>query len=408
MHENIGLPYLHDRTTLAGMPGWVVPVLAVAGAALSAAGFVVGLSRGDHLAWFLHAYLTNYVFFLSISLGALFFTILHHATRAGWSVAVRRLLEILAANMPILAVLFLPLLAAVLLRNPALYPWVDPNATGQSEGIAHKSGYLNATFFTLRALAYLAVWWLLARYYVGRSYRQDRSGDPALTIGMERFSGPALILLAFSVTFAAFDWLMSLDPEWLSTIYGVYFFSGTTLGALAAVILMAVLLQAGGRLTSAITAEHYHDLGKLLFAMIVFWGYIAFSQYMLIWYGNVPEETHWYLARQTGAWTPVSLGLLFGQLLIPFVGMLSREAKRRKRILYFWAVWILAFHWLDMYWLVAPSLEGPGLPFGPIDLCLLAGLGCLYLAGLLRTARQGQLLPVRDPRLGESLAFENA
>ena len=165
---------------------------------------------------------------------------------------------------------------------------------------------------------------------------------------------------------------MSLEPAWFSTIFGVYYFSGAAVGFLAALVLAALVVQGSGRLTGTITAEHYHDLGKLLFGFVVWWGYIAFSQYMLIWYGNIPEETVYYLKRQTGPWAIVSLVLLFGHLLIPFLGMLPREVKRRRVLLGFWAVWLLAFHWLDMYWLVMPNLGGGRLPtclFGQIAIC---------------------------------------
>ena len=225
---------------------------------------------------------------------------------------------------------------------------------------------------------------------------------------MERLSGPALLLLALTVTFAAFDWLMSLDPRWYSTIFGVYYFSGAIVGFLAAVILLAMLLQRGGRLTASVTVEHYHDLGKLLFAFVIFWGYIAFSQYLLIWYANIPEETGWYLVRQTGDWAGVSVLLLCVHLLLPFFGLLSREVKRRKVLLGFWAVWMLAAHWIDVYWLVMPSVSPTRPPLAMVDFGCLAGLGCLYLAAVAHAAQGRALLPLGDPRLPESLAFENS
>jgi hypothetical protein len=181
----------------------------------------------------------------------------------------------------------------------------------------------------------------------------------------------------------------------------------------AAIILFAMALQIFGRLKTSITIEHYHDLGKLLFAFVIFWGYIAFSQYLLIWYANIPEETNWYLIRQTGPWVWVSLALLFGNLLIPFCGLLSRHAKRHKWSLAFWSVWLLAMHWLDLYWLIMPSLSvrtgthATTLPFGPVDVCLFLGIGGIYVAGIIHVAGKHPLLPLADPRLEESLAFEN-
>jgi len=172
-------------------------------------------------------------------------------------------------------------------------------------------------------------------------------------------------------------------------------------------IVVAFALQQSGRLTRSLNSEHYHELGKLLLGFIVFWGYMAFSQYMLIWYANIPEETVWYLPRQQGPWATVSLVLLFGHLLIPFVGLLSREVKRRRAVLLTWAVWMLVAHWIDLYYLVMPALGAEQLPLGAIDVCCLLGIGGLYLAGWMQLADRQALLPIGDPRLGESLAFEN-
>jgi hypothetical protein len=396
-----------QRTTLSPTASGKAKVLGAVGIAALAAGFALGLAQRDGLRYFFHAYLVDFAFFLSISLGALFFVALHHVSRAGWSVAVRRLAEIFLGNLVLLAVLFLPILLAMVAGNHSLYRWTDPRQVAASELLRHKAPWLNVWFFAGRAVFYFVAWTLLARFFFRRSLEQDRSGDPQLTLQMERASGPALLVFAGTLTFAAFDWLMSLEPTWFSTIFGVYYFSGAAVGFLAALVLAALAVQTNGRLTGTITTEHYHDLGKLLFGFVVWWGYIAFSQYVLIWYGNIPEETVYYLKRQTGPWAIVSLVLLFGHLLIPFLGLLSREVKRRRLLLGFWAVWLLAFHWLDMYWLVMPNLDADRLPLGPIDLCLLVGIGGLYLAGVLTAAGDRPLVPLKDPRLGESLAFEN-
>ncbi len=410
-----------EQTTLGDLAAWF-PGLAAAGAVLCVAGLGIAWAGPHGLRYFFHAYLVNYCFFLSISLGGLFFVALQHVTRAGWSVTVRRLSEIMAANVGLLAMLFLPIAAALFLGRRGLYAWADSQAAAGDELLEHKAPYLNTTFFLLRSGLYLGVWWLLARFFLRRSLEQDRSGDPALTVRMERAGPAALVLFAVSVTFAAFDWLMSLDPHWFSTIFGLYYSSGAIVGTIAALVLAAVFLQSTGRLTSLITVEHYHDLGKLLFAFVVFWGYIAFSQYLLTWYGNIPEETTWYQDRQVGVWATVSLGLWFGNLLIPFFGLLCRRVKRQKAALAFWAVWLLVFHWIDVYWLVMPTYwrdaigHGAGgrqvaasdvLPATAVDLCLLAGLGALYLAGLLRVAGDRSLAPLKDPRLAEALEFEN-
>jgi hypothetical protein len=397
-----------EQLTLGGLAKPLGRCAWVIGLAGLAAGAVLGWRRDDGLAQFSASYLLNYCFFLSLSLGALFSVAVDHAARAGWNVSLRRLAEIMAANMPCLIVLFVPIVAPVLLGNYSLYTWNDPAAVAGDTLLHGKAAYLNAGFFGVRCVIYLLVWWLLGRFYLRRSVEQDRTGDPALTLRMERLSPIALLLYSVTVTFASFDWLMSLAPRWYSTIFGVYFYSGAVVGFFAATILVAVALQACGRLKTSITIEHYHDLGKLLFAFIIFWGYMAFSQYLLMWYANLPEETEWYLVRQSGPWVWISLALLFGNLLIPFFGLLSRHVKRRKWSLAFWAVWLLVMHWLDLYWIVMPNLSPQALPWGPIDGCLFLGMGGVYLAGLVHVAGQHALVPLADPRLGESLAFENA
>jgi hypothetical protein len=201
---------------------------------------------------------------------------------------------------------------------------------------------------------------------------------------------------------------MSLEPDWFSTIYGLYYFAGAVVAGLAAMILMALLVQAGGRLRASITVEHYHDLGKLLFAFVVFWGYMAFSQYLLIWYANTPEEKVYYNLRTGGPWGGVSLLLLFANLLIPFFGLLPRGVKRCKASLGFWALWLLVVHAIDIFWLVMPNLDGNHLPVGLVEMCCFAGLGCLFVAAVLQVAAHCALAPLRDPRLAESLAFENS
>lgn len=407
MKPNPAIELAERRVSLDGLSSrWLAGLQIVGGTAL-AVGVGLGLARGDHLDYFFHAYLTSFCYVLGMVLGSLLLVLLLHVSRAGWGVAVRRLAEVLAGNVPLMLILFLPILVPILWGKSTLYPWTDPQAMAESNFSPQKLRYLSVTFFAIRAAVYFFVWWLIARFFVNRSTEQDGSADPRLTERMERASGPGILALGVTVTFAAFDWLMSLDPSWTSTIYGVYYFSGAVVGAVALWILVAMALQASGRLAGVITVEHYHDLGKLLFASVVFWGYIAFSQYLLIWYANLPEETTWYSVRQTGAWRVVSLTLLAGHLLIPFFGLLSREAKRRKAILAFWAVWLLAFHWIDVYWLVMPSMHQPTLPLGPIDVCLAVALVCLYLSGVIRMAIDRTLVPIGDPRLGESLAFEN-
>jgi hypothetical protein len=413
------MPHNHSQNTMREIPAdenirlgwlgrWLIVIFGMFGVLGLAAGVALGWARQDNWRYFSYSYLLNYCFVLSMALGALFFVILHHITRAGWSVVLRRLIECLSAAFPGLLVLFLPILLPVLQGNAILYPWAAPTAAAGDELIGHKAIYFGSTFFACRSLGYFAVWLILTRYFLARSVAQDRTGDTIETLRMERFSPAAMLLFAGTVTFAAIDWLMSLTPDWYSTIFGVYFFAGIAVVGLSILILSAIGLQVTGRLTRVITVEYYHDLGKLLLTFVVFWGYIAFSQYLLIWYGNIPEETQWYLVRQSGGWLWVSLVLAGGNCLIPFCGLLSRSAKRKKFILGFWALWLLAMHWLDLYWLIMPKLGGNTLPFDIMDMCLLIGMLGLYLASVTIVASNKSLIPTADPRLKESLEFENS
>ncbi|MFW6032344.1 MAG: quinol:cytochrome C oxidoreductase, partial [Phycisphaeraceae bacterium] len=241
---------------------------------------------------------------------------------------------------------------------------------------------------------------------------QDETGEPGLTVRMERLSPVAVLAFAVTLTFAAFDLLMSLDPKWYSTIFGVYYFSGAFLGAVSTMILSIVGLKRLGML-KVVDEDHLHDLGKWLFAFVFFWGYIAFSQYMLIWYANLPETTYWFDLRgmttvpeRITGWTGVALALLIGHLLIPFAGLLSRHVKRRGGLLALWAAWLLVFHWLDLYWVVMPLYSRAWLvPI--VEVLAVIGLAGLYFGAVVHRAADHSLVPAKDPRMGESLSFEN-
>jgi hypothetical protein len=369
-----------------------------------AAAVVLGLSGTDHGKGFYFAYLVNFGWVLSLALGALFFVVLQHLTRAGWSVVLRRVAEAVAGTLPLIAILLLPVLAGI----HELYHWSHAEAVAADPLLQGKSAYLNVPFFIVRCAVYVAAWWLMSRYYLGRSVRQDASGDVSLTLAMQRRSAPAMLLFALTATFAAIDLLMSLDPHWFSTIFGVYFFSGSVVSFFSLLALAAWLLQRSGLLRHMVTVEHYHDLGKLMFAFTVFWAYIAFSQYMLYWYANIPEETGWFLRRQSAGWGWVGLLLVFGHFLVPFVLLLSRAPKRKPGVLAGVGVWILAMHWADLHWLVMPELR-PNAPVPTLlELLLLVGVGGVWLAGLVFVMGRQSLVPERDPRLPESLSFENA
>jgi len=390
------------------MGGGAARVAACAGV-IGALGLAAGVLLGRRAGWdaFFRSYLLNYCFVLSLALGALFFVLLQHLTRAGWSVSLRRLAEFVAATMPLLAVLFLPLLVPLLTGMSAVWAWASPDAVAQDASgvLRHKQPYLNVPFFIVRAVIYFAVWAGLARYFLRKSVAQDATGDPRLTLRMQWWSAPGMLLYALTATFFAIDALMSLNPHWYSTIFGLYFFSGCVVGFFALLALLAYGVQRTGGLTQSIPVEHFHDIGKLTFGFVVFWAYIAFSQYLLTWYADIPEETAWYRPRQGDTWwIGVSLALLFGHFVAPFVALLSRWPKRRTGLLAAAGAWLLVMHWLDLYYLAAPA-GASGL--AATDVSLFVGLGGVFVFAIVRRMTRSALLPERDPRLGEALALQN-
>jgi hypothetical protein len=359
------------------------------------------LGAGERQLWF--SWLVAFFFCLTLALGALFFILVHFATKAGWGVAVRRLAEDVAGTLPVLALLFLPLLLGL----SELYHWSDPAAVSHDPLLASKAGYLNRGFFLFRAVLYFAVWTALALFYVRGSRRQDDTGDERITRRLTAFAGPALIVFALSVSFASIDWIMSLEPHWYSTVFGVYVFAGCVVSFFSLLVVVSALLGRSGVLRGVITAEHYHDVGKLMFTFIVFWAYIAFAQFFLIWYGNIPEETVWYLRRIDSGWLPVTLLLALGHFVVPFLYLMPRTIKRRTPLLVAGAVWVLFVHLVDIYWLVMPTLHEGGPHVTLLDVTTFVAVFGLFsaAAGWLLTRRP--LIPLRDPRLSESVAFEN-
>jgi hypothetical protein len=339
-----------------------------------------------------------------VSVGSLAWLMLHHLTGAVWSVVIRRLMENLARPLPWIAICFIP----VALNLNRLYPWADPSRLADDPGLARKAIWLNPLLFDVRSAVYLASWALLAGILARRSIRQDRTGDPAESRRMRATSAWGLVVLAATTSFAAFDWLMSLDPHWSSTIFGVYFWASSLLGSLAALALTVLGFRAAGWLGETVTIEHLHDLGKLLFGFVIFWAYIAFCQYFLIWYANFPEETRWYVTRRSGVWNTLSWSLVFGHFAVPFVLLLFRATKRSPLWLGFTAAWILVFHYIDLYWLIMPALRPEGVEPNWLDVSLLLTLVFTCGAVFARAGRSRPPIPTGDPRLAESIAFRNS
>ncbi len=310
--------------------------LALGGAVALVAGVILGLSGKLGLQFTMSAYLTAFVYCLSISLGCLFFVMIQHLCRAGWSVVVRRTAELLMIALPAMAILFLPVLATVWFSEGALYSWDNP-AFGEEHGISEavweaKSGYLNGSWFTVRSLVYLLVFSALAFFFFRLSRRQDETGEVTLSERMQARSGPAIMAFALATSFAAFDWVMSLSPMWFSTMFGVYIFAGSVLAAHCSVAVFTYVLQSRGAIRDEVTVEHYHDLGKLINGFTLFWTYIAFSQFLLIWYGNIPEETEWIDIRQNGLWGKLGIALVILHWMVPFLGLMSRHIRRNPQV----------------------------------------------------------------------------
>lgn len=281
-----------------------------------------------------------------------------------------------------------------------------------SEVMSKKSAYLNKTFFYIRALLYFLIWTVLAVRLFGLSAQQDSSKDPKLTVRAQAFAPGATLLFALSLTFAAFDWIMALEPSWFSTIFGVYYFATGVVSSYAVIILVTMALRTSGPLAGAVTPEHYHDLGKLMFGFLVFWAYIGFSQFMLIWYAALPEETTWYHNRwDFGPWAKVSMAILIGHFVIPFFWLMSRNFKRNLGRLQIGAGILLVMHVVDIYWFVMPNykLASDDFSFNPlIDISCLLAVGGIYGAFVFYRMTKHFLVPVGDPRLERSLHFQNA
>lgn len=435
-----------QRYRFTGDQRWWMAPLGI-GLLLLVAGLVVGITDTPRM---LFAYLIAWVFCVSISLGALFFVMIQHITKARWSTTIRRIPEALAASFPLLALAGIP----VLLGMHDLYHWthhelIDPASPEFDRLIAGKAAYLNIPFFIGRYVLFFAAWtWLGSRLW-SISVRNDTNPSPENTLKLRKISAYGIPIAAVTTAFAGFDWLMSTDPHWFSTMFGVYFFAGGWLGALCLVTFIALLFKKAGMLQS-VTVEHTQDMGKFMFAFVVFWTYIAFSQYMLYWYANLPEETVWFHKRFTTGWETVSWALLIFHFVLPFLILLPRATKRIAPALATMAVWLLVMHWVDLWWITMPSMhvaaetghaavtsgagdllaslqampaeavqeavhgpaEGMGLhvvePHLPlVEMAVWLGLFALYIGATFVRLGRHALTPYGDPYFADSLRFEN-
>jgi hypothetical protein len=379
--------------------------LLVLGALLCAAAYFSGDAGKVRFGF---AWLWGFTFVWSVALGSLFFVALHHLAHSVWSVVVRRVAELLAAPMWLLGLLFVPVLLFALFNDQFhLFPWLNAAEVEHDHLLQGKAPYLNFTFWTIRAVFFFAIWIGFSRFFVGRSLAQDRGkGGAASTARMRTLAAPFMLLFAASSTFAGIDWLMSLEPHWFSTIFGVYLFAGMVLSSLAAITIITIWLMRSGRLGEGlITRHHLYNLGALQFVFACFWAYIAFSQYMLIWYANMPEETFYLAHRLHGGWLGVSVALALVRFVIPFMALLSQRAKMNTTILLWVSILMLGGQLLDLYWLIMPQAfqDGPALGWQELGpLLLMLGVWGLFAA---RFIKRHSPLATGDPLLEESRHF---
>jgi hypothetical protein len=351
---------------------------------------------------FAYSWLFAFAFFFTLCAGCFFWTIVHYATDAEWTVVVRRQLENLAALVAVLALLFIP----VLLLRHQLYDWMSI-PPGKEPRLDSKRLYLNLPFFLFRAAFFLGFFIIASQLLRRFSVKQDKDGNPKFTIWLRRVSFASLPLFALAVTFGAYDWLLGLQYRWFSTMFGVYIFAGAAGSSMSLLVLVITALRNAGYLKNVVTREHYHIMGKWMFAFCVFWAYIGFGQYMLIWYANIPEETQYFLTRNTESWWYLSMLLVFGRFFGPFAILLLRSIKKHPRQLCLIAAWILFMQLLDIYLVVLPALHGTGVHVSLWDFVAIIAVGATLAFVYLRIVGRTSLFPVRDPRLVESLKLVN-
>jgi hypothetical protein len=369
--------------------------IGIAGGVACIAGFIFDREQ------FFHSYLFGWFFWFGFPISCLGILLIHHLLGGAWGAVTRRFFEAGQATLPLTALLFIPLLFG-LSDN---YIWVRPASVAADPALAHKTPYLNVPFFIARAVVYFVIWIALAMVVNRKSHQQDQTTDPAPSAQLELLSAPALILFFLTTTFAFFDWLMSLEPHWYSTIYGLVIAAGQGVGSMALIIIMAsAMAKSDARLSQALVPQRFHDLGTLLFTFVFFWAYLQFSQLVIIWYGNLKHEIPWYLHRIDGIWTFLTTLLFVIHFVVPFVLLLFRDLKRSQRKLVQIATLLLVARLIDTYWLIIPDLRSGEFPVRWTDFAVLAGIGGIWTAAFARNLGRYELLPARAP--GIEKAFE--
>ncbi len=361
--------------------------------------FALGLMKNPERAW--ASYLTSYFFFVALAMGGLFFTALQHAASAGWSVVIRRFSEAMTAYLPLAAVATIVLFFGM----NHLYEWMNADIVNNDPILLGKSGYLNATFFIVRMVIFFALWIWFARMMVGNSVAQDKDGADIWTIRNVKVSIAFILVFALSFSLFSVDTLMSLQPHWFSTIWGVYCFAGMFQAALAVLVIITGYIIRKGYARGWVNIEHLHDLAKYMKGFTIFYAYIGFSQFLLIWYANLPEETIFYLARSSGGWMAATLSLLIFKFAVPFLLLLPRAAKRSIAHTTLVACLILVMEYVDIHWMVYPNFSETWI-FSWYEIGTFMMFLGAFIWAVTNFLSKNPIVPIRDPRLDESLSHQ--
>jgi hypothetical protein len=374
--------------------GWRMRLLGIGGGALILC-VIGGLFNADQ---FFRSYLWSYMFYIGVALGSTALLMLQYLTGGAWGMVIRRPCEAAARTLPLLLILFIPIAIGI----PHLYQWSHAAIVAHDPVLQHKHIYLNVPFFLIRAAAYFAGWLIFGYLLYKWSDDQD-NGDLRAAGRLSWISGPGLVFYGFSVTFMAVDWVLSINPHWFSTIFGMLFIAGEGLSALAFLICLLVFLSVRPPLEGVLTHRHLHDIGKLLLMFVMVWAYFAFSQFLIIWSGNLPDEIPWYFNRLHGGWGYIGLSLVLLHFALPFALLLSRDIKRNFNVLWGVAALVIVMRFVDLYWMVAPDFRKGQFGVSWMDFLAPIGLGGIWLATYLWQLERRPLMPVGDPHLEEAL-----
>jgi len=368
----------------------------IAGLAIGAAGSFLTTNGATQ---FFQSYLMAYMFCLGITLGCLALGMVHQLSGGAWGVVLRRPIGAATRVLPVLTVMFVPILFGM----HQLYPWTHADIVANDELLRHKQPYLNTPFFVIRAVVYFFLWNLVTFTLNRYSREQDRTGDPRIARRMQRLSAIGLLVYGLGITFASFDWMMSLEPDWYSTIYGVLIIGGQGLAALAFLILTIAWLSRRAPLDEIIVSDHFHDAGNLTLAFVMLWAYFAFSQYLIIWAGNLPKEIVWYQHRLQTGWRAVGVLLVVFHFAVPFLVLLSRRVKQQATTLARVAVAILVMRVVDLFWLIAPEFHPQTVSVSWLDVLLPLSMFSLWRGCFVWQLRSRAIFPVYDPEYDETV-----